>query len=166
MPIIIWRQPVDLRKSATQATPAQVTPAQGTPLISDQRTGRSPKAGEIPLTEEIGLRFPKPAITTEGGGTATKSAISAEWRHTIFRRGRQRDVLLHDAQNQLRPIRDGELAVQAPDVGVDRAQGDAEVVGDGGFGLVVKRAEHNLKFPRGELEVGGDFIPHLGGEHG
>ena len=87
-------------------------------------------------------------------------------RQPIPSRRRQSQVLLHDAQNQLRAVHNRQLVVQSFHVGVDRARGDVEFGGHGGFGPVVKCAAHNLQLPNRKLEVARDVFPHLGGEYG
>jgi len=96
----------------------------------------------------IGKSATQPSATQ---GTPTGGPFGADRGQRAFWRGRQPKELTHDPKDQLRPIGNSELVVQALEVRVDGMRRDIEIRGDGELRPVVEYAAHDLEFTRGQL---------------
>ena len=90
-------------------------------------------------------------------------AVGAQRRQSS--RTGQGHVFIHHPQREIDPSGHAQLAIETFAVGMNRIWGDLEIVGDGGFGMVIKHAPHDLKMPPGEFQAAGDFLPRLLGEY-
>lgn len=70
--------------------------------------------------------------------------MGADGREVGARRGSQVEKCPYDMKNQMPPVVNVELVMQPLKVGVDCMRGTAEVVSDGGLGLAVEDAAHDL----------------------
>ena len=91
-------------------------------------------------------------------------AVGAQRRQSS--RTGQGHVFIHHPQREIDPSGHAQLAIETFAVGMNRMRRYLEIVGYGGFGVVIEHALHDLKMPSGKLQVAGDFLPRLRGKHG